>query len=383
MTNSNKKIIYPLLTAIQGTLPLVVFFVFSLFSTYRGSLIASVVTFAAYFLVDTVFFRYDLSKTILLSALAFIIMVGMSFVPAFAPLFVRENPALLLEILALAVFSLSYLVKDFFRGRILMQDREDKDFQLIKFDATSYVIKIVRYILVLHLVIVLFYKLYPAPYHTPTLDLVVYSIILYVLIIFHFSYEIYRYSKLHKEIVAEEWLPIVNEHGTVQGKVAWSVSKSLGNKYLHPVIRIALVHKGMLYLKPRPSFFITQQGKMDYPFERYLEFNETMEEGVRLTFEESGISSENLKSRFIFKYTDKNIESNRLIYLYACVVADEEALREMNLEGGKFWTGKQIEENRNSGLFSEYFEKEYDLLDNTVLLADKLMNDLIDSDDNK
>jgi len=62
-----------------------------------------------------------------------------------------------------------------------------------------------------------------------------------------------------------------------------------------------------------------------------------------------------------------------LVYLYIINIQDEEIMNSFRLNG-KLWTEKQIEENMDSGVFSEYFEKEYDVLKNTVLMADHLIN---------
>ncbi|MCC8147007.1 MAG: hypothetical protein LIO93_11370 [Bacteroidales bacterium] len=86
-----------------------------------------------------------------------------------------------------------------------------------------------------------------------------------------------------------------------------------------------------------------------------------------------------LPSRFIFRYADKNIEVNRLIYLYACNITDDKLLDTLDLAGGKWWTGKQIDENLKTGLFSPVFEKEYDLLETTILMADRLMRNLAEN----
>jgi hypothetical protein len=179
------------------------------------------------------------------------------------------------------------------------------------------------------------------------------------------------WNLLKKHIFKEEWLPVVDESGTVHGKVALSVSQD-ENIYLHPIIRIALIHKGMLYLQQKPSF-MRKIRQLDYPFKRYLRFKETLEEGVKQTFLQNG-GQEDLPAHFIFRYVYK--ETNRLVYLYACNLMDEQAVEQIHLGEGKWWTGKQIEENLGTGLFSPYFEKEYDLLNATVLMADRWMHDL-------
>jgi hypothetical protein len=225
-----------------------------------------------------------------------------------------------------------------------------------------------------HLIIVLLYSLLPDAYHSELSDKLIYFILLYIFIAFHFSYEFFHLLIIKKRYLAEEWLPVVDETGTIHGKVASSVSRSSGNKYLHPVIRIVLIHKGMLFLKEKKSPDFDEISQLDYPFERYLKYKETLEEGVIRTFEENG-GERNLPSRFLFRYAFKDIKSNRLIYLYVSNIHDTTPLP-LRLGKGKWWTRKQIEENLGKGFFSGCFEKEYEFLSNTILQADRLMQDI-------
>ena len=59
-----------------------------------------------------------------------------------------------------------------------------------------------------------------------------------------------------------------------------------------------------------------------------------------------------------------------LVSLYALCLHSEEQLKRLVGHKGKLWTIKQVEENKGSGLFSEYFEKEFPYLRSTVLLAE-------------
>lgn len=370
----NRKNIFPLLAPIVGMLPVIVFFVATLFFSYNIALMAALATFLLYFFVDLVILKNSPPYTILLSIISFVLLVCVSQLQPFKLLYIHQA-SLVLELLTIIVFAAFFFIRNFFRGRILMKNSKTSDFLLIRFDSDIYVIKAVLYVLIGHLLMVLVYQLLPFEYKSAQNDRFVYFIVLYILVCFHLGFELFRFSQLQKRIATEEWLPIVNEGGAVQGKIAWSVTRDLGNKYLHPIIRIALIHKGMIYLKERPPFFIIHRGKLDYPFESYLMFKQTLADGVKQTLLKYG-AKEDLKTQFIFRYVSENIETNRLIYLYSCVVSDESTIRSMDLGEGKFWTSKQIEENLGTGIFSEYFEKEYELLENTVLLADKIMNDL-------
>jgi hypothetical protein len=84
------------------------------------------------------------------------------------------------------------------------------------------------------------------------------------------------------------------------------------------------------------------------------------------------IGTKDIPLRFLLKYIFENKSTKRLIFLYVSIIDDEEKFNCLELKDGKLWTEKQIEENRNSNIFSECFELEFVYLKNTVLLNYKL-----------
>lgn len=370
MEKLNKNI-YPLLTPILGLLPLVVFLAMNSFLSYNEALLGSLVSFALFFLIDSVILKNFPPYTIRVLVLVFVGFVLLQLVSPFDYIY-RNEASVMLEILFIIGFAIFFQIKGYFREKILRKNKSSKNINVLHFDSDIYVIRTALLVIATHLLIVLIYHLLPAELHSPFRDFILHYIILYVLICFHFTFEFFRYNRLINKIAQENWLPIVNEHGAVQGRVAWSVSKNLGDKYLHPIIRIVLVNQGKIYLVERPDFFISQRGKLDYPLESYLLYGESLDDGVKNLLSTNHLSHS--EARYIFRYTYKNVETNRMIYLYSYIVNDDEELEDLRDKAGRFWTGKQIEENLGTGLFSEYFEKEYELLSNTVLLADKLMN---------
>ncbi|GHT76773.1 hypothetical protein FACS189413_00770 [Bacteroidia bacterium] len=172
---------------------------------------------------------------------------------------------------------------------------------------------------------------------------------------------------LHREV----WLPIVNSAGKVYGKIAQSVSLP-DNQYMHPVIRIALTYKGMIYLSLQNVRYVSEPGKMDYPLEHFLLFKESLDDGFQTMLQQIGKRTD-LRVRFICRYVHSHY--NRLIYLYICNISDEKQLKGLKLQDGKWWTQKQIEDNLNTNLFSICFEKEYPVLSTTALSAEQFMQE--------
>lgn len=191
------------------------------------------------------------------------------------------------------------------------------------------------------------------------------AVIIYATII---VLEILRLRMLDRKLNEEEWLPVVAESGQVMGRVAKSVTIASKNKYLHPVVRIALINKGRLYLTHRSEDKILSPGMLDYPFEKYLKYQNDIEQTISNLLT-SSIGDTEIPLQFMLKYVFENDITKRLVLLYASVVDDDELFNSLSLEGGKLWTIKQIEENQGKDLFSEPFELEFEYLKNTVLLS--------------
>lgn len=185
-----------------------------------------------------------------------------------------------------------------------------------------------------------------------------------------------RMHWVHNKLKREDWLPIVTEQGNVTGRVAKSVTQSMKNKFMHPVVRVALIHKGKIYLKQRSSTKLLNPELLDYPFEQYMDYNNEIDKTVHeLLAKECGTDS--LPLRFLLKYIFENEETKRLIFLYVSIIDDEDEFQQLTLGEGKLWTESQIADNLGHHLFSECFELEFEYLKNTILLWQN-----VDSSDN-
>ncbi|MDR2622827.1 MAG: hypothetical protein LBC48_09700 [Dysgonamonadaceae bacterium] len=168
----------------------------------------------------------------------------------------------------------------------------------------------------------------------------------------------------------EKWLPIINESGTVYGKIAYSQSLQMKNKYLHPIIRIALIHNGKIFLREKENTKENDKPCLDYPFERYIFYKETVDKAVIKTLQANG-SKPDVNCNYLFHYIHRSKEIQRIVYLYICNIRNNSLLEKINQNGGKWWTSKQIKDNLNTGLFSVFFENEFEFLESTVLAFDK------------
>lgn len=173
----------------------------------------------------------------------------------------------------------------------------------------------------------------------------------------------------------EKWLPIINESGTVYGKITYSQSISKKNKYLHPIVRIALIHNGKIFLSEKKNIVTNIKTYLDYPFQRHVFYKESLEDALTKTFESIESESDlNRNCAYLFHYIHHSEKINRLVYFYLCPIHDDSLLKKINTSNGEWWNSRQIKENLNTGLFSPFFENEFKFLDSTVLTFDCFTN---------
>jgi len=228
--------------------------------------------------------------------------------------------------------------------------------------------KLSQYGLTVHLFTILIYRyIQSTEVLGSKLDLFFYIIMPIAILLMVIVYEQVKTRNIVKHLRREEWLPIVSESGEVTGRIAKSVSIKMKNRFLHPVVRVALVHNGEIYLQKRKADDMLDPSTYDHPFEKYMLFNHEINIAVRNSITRA-LNMQELPFSFLLKYVYENDKTKRLIFLFVSRVETEEQLKSLNLLKGKFWTMKQIEESFNDkDVFSECFQLEYEYLKNTVL----------------
>ena len=111
-----------------------------------------------------------------------------------------------------------------------------------------------------------------------------------------------------------EYVPIVNTKGDVIGRSLAVDAINQKNEYINPVIRIAVSHNGMLYLRPRSQRCMLDAGKVDIPLECYLLYGETLEQAIVRLVKQSFPQAPIQDLQFNIMYHFENKVTNRLIY---------------------------------------------------------------------
>ena len=167
------------------------------------------------------------------------------------------------------------------------------------------------------------------------------------------------------------FMPIVNTKGDVLGKVMAAEALNRKNDYINPVVRIAVVSHGMLFLLPRPQCAALDRGKMDILIEGFLIYGETLEQGVHRILRQTLPTAPLENLHFNFTYHFENEAANRLVYLFILDLEDDSILCNKNFKGGKLWTFQQIEHNLQQNFFSCCLEYEYEHLEAIIYTREK------------
>jgi hypothetical protein len=161
----------------------------------------------------------------------------------------------------------------------------------------------------------------------------------------------------------EKYLPIINRNGRVLGKIAFGRCRALRDSapFTIPVVRIIMLNGSRFLLNERHIDVLNSSGKTDTPFERYVLFREEIDSAAQRTLHETGMDADT-PVRFLCHYHYHTQEANRLVYLYLCNIRNKKTFEKITHKSGSWWPVRKICENLHSGLFPEYFEKEFELI---------------------
>jgi len=155
-----------------------------------------------------------------------------------------------------------------------------------------------------------------------------------------------------------ELFPIVDEEGQVLGKILRGEAHD-GRKVLHPVVHLHLFNsQGELYLQRRPDWKPIQPGKWDTAVGGHVSYGETVEQAFgREVMEELGIEVHDAipLGRYVF---ESNVEKE-LVNAFKVVYDGPVRPSAQELDGGRFWTRKEILDAMGKGILTPNFEAEY------------------------
>lgn len=188
--------------------------------------------------------------------------------------------------------------------------------------------------------------------------------LLYILFGLFFIVLFARSHLLMHKMKSEEWLPVVNEKGEITGKAPRRVCHS-GSMLLHPVVHLHITNeRHELFLQKRSMKKDLLPGKWDTAVGGHIGLNEKVEDALkRETFEELGITD--FEARFIGNYVWKSPREHELVFAFVCTRHSPIHIDNDEVDEGKFWNRKEIENGIATGQLTPNLAHEY-----TTLLRD-------------
>ncbi|WP_346701256.1 NUDIX domain-containing protein [uncultured Alistipes sp.] len=153
-----------------------------------------------------------------------------------------------------------------------------------------------------------------------------------------------------------EIFPVVDLSGRVVGRATRGECHS-GSMLLHPVVHLHVFNsRGELYLQRRPLWKDIQPGRWDTAVGGHVDYGESVEEALRREVrEELGIVD--FKPEAVAVYPFRSEREYELVHVYRTLY--DGAIRPSDeLDGGRFWTPREIRENFGKGVFTPNFEGE-------------------------
>ena len=282
---------------------------------------------------------------------------------------------LITEILLIIVLTVVKIVKKplLHRVRDAQHPAYEKTHNLTMLNEFFFIAQLFRNLYILHLLGIAFYNILPEEMKDIRFNRFLYRDMGLIIGVAVIVYEQIRLLMVRGRLKKEMWLPVLNDKGSVIGCIAYSVSRLLPKKYYHPIVRIALVHKGMLYLAKRNEYAYVSASMIDYPFYRYGLFRQSIEAAAQEAVEGLKTLVGKIQPRLLIRYTFENERVKHQVSLFVICIQDEQVIEQYKqVQDGKLWSIQQIEENLGKGIFSVYFEREFSYLKNTILLAENL-----------
>jgi isopentenyldiphosphate isomerase len=188
-----------------------------------------------------------------------------------------------------------------------------------------------------------------------------------VLLILFIIYEFIRVTAVRGHLLKEEWLPIVNEVGQEIGSIQQEVSLSEPKKFIHPMVRVIVIEGNRIFLRKNSCKKDIDGSKWDNAICSHLHLKENIKDCIHRSSDELyGITD--IHPVFLSGYYIENSCERQYVHLFiSCRLNDVHPNPELS-DAVKWWTLQQINEELESGIFTENFLKEYEILQRSGLI---------------
>jgi isopentenyldiphosphate isomerase len=162
-----------------------------------------------------------------------------------------------------------------------------------------------------------------------------------------------------KDPTPEEWFPIVDEDGNETGKDLRSVCHDGKSMLLHPVVHLHLFNtRGELFLQKRAKTKDIQPGKWDTSVGGHISPGETPLEALfREASEELNLKG--FTPKLLGKYVWESSRERELVNSFSAISDMIPIPDKDEIDDGRYWSLKEIEENLGKDVFTPNFEYEF------------------------
>ena len=173
-------------------------------------------------------------------------------------------------------------------------------------------------------------------------------------------------GSIPERAAANEWFPVVEPSGLVVGRSTRQYCHS-GAKPLHPVIHIHIIDRfSRIYLQKRSMRKDVQPGKWDTAVGGHVTYGESILEAVyREAYEELGFSE--FTPTFIESYQFESEIEKEMVNVFAVVGSYQLHPDLDEVDEGRWWDLKDIDENIGKGIFTPNFESEFTMIRRQLL----------------
>lgn len=259
-----------------GLVPVIITMIFSAVVTPVTALLLGAVTGIIYIVGSHYLFQETLIRFILIlstTVLLLLALLGLSHFQFYS----SETLSIELETAIILLLITFYIFSNRIRG--MLTRKKGNPFQQIvvrSLDATAVSIRVISILGIIHLLLMILVVLFAYPL-TPKMSFLFYRIFPPVIFILAILFNQAGLTYFNSLMSDADFIPIVDEKGNVTGRTLKVEALNYKNSLINPVVRIAVICNGMLFLCDKSQKCTIDQGKIDIPLESYLKYGETLE----------------------------------------------------------------------------------------------------------
>jgi isopentenyldiphosphate isomerase len=162
-----------------------------------------------------------------------------------------------------------------------------------------------------------------------------------------------------KNSIPEEWFPVVDEEGNETGRALRSVCHDGKSMLLHPVVHLHVFNiSGDMFLQKRAKTKDIQPGKWDTSVGGHISPGETPLKALfREAGEELGLSD--FVPESLGQYVWESSMERELVNSFSTISDKIPVPDKDEIDDGRYWSLKEIEENLGKDVFTPNFEFEF------------------------